>query len=507
MRALAALCCVFAAGCSTSLGISVPGASRYEAREARPPTDAAPVNRVTLELDRSALSLTAAAYSRKETQRTGDFRRVQPVLTYGIPYSFLLGHAELVVAAALVPALVPVLLYQAAWWVWSRGLSDEERAELGDPFGSGYRNMSLQALWPGCNVTAWWWFRAELLELDDPTAGAWRTRSVIDTEPIRGAVKLEVKTGEGAPRSLSASAGPGGTARFDLAELAPADDATVVLTATSGAGTATLELPAGYWRAATDAAALRAKLAAEPSDGETRAQLAALYEAAGGFALARAEHERLHVPGTAWATADVERLWNLEAGARRRDGRLHAALFADAARRLERRLRTGEVSREPLATAPEAAAGRITHGLLHERVDNALAWAESADAPPAVIGNALLSTAGDFTAPAAAWAALRACIAHPQPLAGETLPNLLRAGVPVELQRLAAQAILAGSPGSAVAVLAPHAALPGVHWALNDATGARLPAQPEAWASWAETQAWTLQWDATARRYSQPRDR
>ncbi|MHC5018790.1 MAG: hypothetical protein ACYTGX_01505 [Planctomycetota bacterium] len=509
MRVLAAVGCLFAAGCSTSLGITVPGPAHFTAREARPPVQAAPVPRIELAVARESLSLTATARSWRETASTGDFRRTQPALTYAIPYSLLVEQVELVLSAALLPPLVPILLYQMVWWVWSRGLTDEQRAELDAPFGSGYRDASLQALWPGCNVTAFWAWRAALLELDDPAVGAWRRRTVRSAEPVRGAVQLTATAGEGPPAQFRATAGSDGTARWTLNDLSPQGDAPIVLRARSESGTAELALPAAYWRAAREAAALRTALAATPANGTAHATLARLYETAGGFALARAELERAAAEGhgAGELPAAMRRLWAAEARAHRADGRTRAALFATAVRPLQDALLSGTASLEPLEAAPEAAAGRLTGGLLRERVHNALAWARHTETPPPVVGNALLATAGDFTAPVAAWAALRACIAHPQPAAPEVLRPLLAEQIPTELQRLAAQAILAAAPSAAVSRLARFASSPGVHWALNDATGANLPPVPADWAAWSGTEAWKRQWDAAARRYVTRRDR
>ncbi len=510
MRVVAAACCLFAAGCSTSLGITVPGPAHYEHRPSRPPVAQGPAPKIALTVPREALALVATAMTWNETRRTGEFRRIEPPLTYAIPYSFVIEHIELVAGVLMFPALMPVLIYQMIWWIWSRGLPDVEREALESPWGSAYRDAAGQALWPGYNVTAWWSWRAELLALDDARTGGWRRRTVIDRTPSHDAVTFEVRVGTGTPTVFRENPGADGRATWSFADSGLQPDADVTLTASGPAGTVTVALPATYVRAALEARRLHAAVFTDPTDTASRQRLAALYEAAGSYALARAEWERIARADPALAeqqAAQIARLWTLENQANRAAGRTKRALFGSAIRPLQAALYAGEISPQPLEAEPDALAGRLMSGVLRERVRNALAWIVSEQAPPEAAANAILSTAGDYHAPVAAWAALRACLVHPQPLAGEVLQVLLKADVPVEVHRLAAEATLLGDPEHAVAYLAAFAHRPGVHWVLNDATGAALAPIADVWIAWAETEGPKRQWDAATRRYLIRRNR
>lgn len=510
MRKLAAVCCVFAAGCSTSLGITAPGAARYESRPSRPPAAAATTTSIALTVPRDALALSASVDTYDATAVTGEFRRVQGPLTYAIPYSYLIEHGELVAGVLMIPALIPVLLYQLVWWIWSRGLSDQERAQLDAPWGSGYRDAAGQALWPGCNVTAWWSWRAELLALDTPGVGGWRNRTIVDRVPRFDEVTLEVRVGDGPPTRVRTTP-VNGRAHWSLTDLGLdlKGDAPVTVKARVPSGDATMVLPAKYVRDALAAAELRAAAHADPADATPHTALAKMYERAGGFVQARAEW--------IWAgraddglrdrtTSALDRLWASEADAARRSGDLRHALFCTAVRPLEQQLRRGTVSAQPLEAQPKTLAGRITRGVLQERVRSALAWTISDTAPSDQVARALLSTAGDHETPVAAWAALRACVRHPQPLASEVLPALLTHDAPAELHRLAAEAIVAGNPEGALYSLAPYAANPAVHWVLRTVTGAALGPVPADWDAWVRAEADSLQWDAATGLYRSRRN-
>lgn len=511
MRMVAAFCCVFAAGCSTSLGIAVPGAARYESRPSRPPAAAAPEPSLTLTVPRDALALTATVQTWSAAARTGEFRRVQERLTFAIPYSFLIEHGELVAGVLLVPPLIPVLLYQLVWWIWSRGLTDQQRAELDAPWGSGLRDATGQALWPGCNVTDWWSWRAGLIPLDTASIGGWRRRTVVDRTPMAEEVTLEIQVGTGSPTVLRAVP-VAGRADWSLTSLGLnlTGDAPVTITARSSAGTATTELPAAFVKQALAAEQLRTTAHADPADATAHVALAELHASAGGYVQARGEWAlaaRADDGRRRTAAAAIDRLWVAEADAARARGDVRHALFCVAVRPLEQQLLRGEVSAQPLEAEPKTLAGRITQGVLRERVRSAMAWTLAEGAPGDEVARALLSTAGDHESPVAAWAALRACAAHPQRLAADILPALLTRDAPAELHRLAAEAIIVGDPDRALRTLAPFADRPAVHWVLSGATGATLGPVAADWNAWVRAESDSRRWDGASRRYRVSRDR
>ncbi|MCI0339637.1 MAG: hypothetical protein L0216_00565 [Planctomycetales bacterium] len=504
-----------AAGCSYSLGVRVPAAPEVEERAEAKAGRAAPRLELTLPAENLGLELRA----RLETVQPVrvEARETRRLLTHAIAFSPAAELAEQVAGWAASPLLVCLLGYHLGWWVYGRGLEEEERAERGEPWGSGARDAIGEAIWPGQNARAPWSWRAQLLELDDPEVGPWRRRTRERAEPLAGR-RIELRVNGAEKGAFGETDETGGTAiRLEASRVGQWEEWTLggvpippsrgtgdplVVEAEAAMGgsrlVARLEVPASYLDAALRAARGRDALRRSGHVAAVHRELAAASEAGGALAGARAEWRRVHAHGSpeerAEAAAALTALWQREVREARSRGDEARALLLDAFGEVDvGSLRGGPVAAPEATGATEALASRIREGSLRARLSAALVVA----ADPArfresgPVLDALLEAAADDRAPVPCYAALRVLAFLPDPRVPLLLAGGLRSRVP-EIREALAVAILrteaalaeAGAGPPDLGPLADAADDPGVARALGDWTGENVPPGARSWREW-----------------------
>ncbi len=513
-RGLAVVLGFLVPGCSYSLGVRVPAAPDVEERGAAEAGPALP--RLVLKLPLESLGLEVRVRLETVQPVRLETRETRRLLTHAIAFSPAAELAEQVAGWGASPLLVCLLGYHVGWWVYGRGLEEEERAGRGEPWGSGARDAILEAIWPGQNARAPWSWRARLLELDDPEVGPWRAGTRDRAEPLSGR-RIELRVNGAAKGAFGETDETGSTTiRFEASRVGQTEEwslggvpvptprpaSPVVIeaeAATPGSRVvARLEVPASYLDAALRAARARDALRRKGHTAAVHRGLAEVFEGGGAIAAARGEWRRVHAHGThedrAEAVTAIAALWQREVRQARSRGDEARALLLDALGEVDvAALEGGPVAAPEAAGDAEALASRIREGSLRARVSAALAVgadpARFRESGPVL--DALLEAAADDRAPIPCYAALRALAVLPDPRVPLLLPARLGSRVPeireaVAVALLRTEAALAEADGVApdLGPLADAADDPGVARALADWTGENVPPGARPWREW-----------------------